>query len=61
MACLCQDCGEYYKVDILIPDELWEKIKPKGKDVGAGLLCGKCIFTKIEGRKGNSAFILQPT
>lgn len=28
MSCTCQDCGNQYKVDLVIPDELWEKIKP---------------------------------
>lgn len=48
MSCKCQDCGKQFKVDLLIPDELWEKIKPEGKEEGAGLLCGSCIMTKIE-------------
>jgi len=46
--CTCQNCGCKYKVDILVPDDLWEKIKPKGKEEGAGLLCGVCIAQKIE-------------
>ena len=48
MSCICQKCGRKYKVDILIDDNLWEKIKPKGKPKGAGLLCGVCIFEGIE-------------
>jgi hypothetical protein len=35
-------------VDILIPNETWERIKPKGRAVGAGLLCGQCIMSRIE-------------
>lgn len=31
-----------------IEDDLWERIKPKGKPKGAGLLCGKCIIEKLE-------------
>ena len=46
--CLCQECGKRYKIDIMIPDELWEKIKPNGKARGAGLLCGSCIMKKLE-------------
>jgi len=46
--CVCQECGKKYSVDLLVPDNLWEKIKPKSKPVGAGLLCGKCIMRKIE-------------
>ena len=49
MSCKCQECGRQYKVDIMVPDELWENyIKPKTKQKGAGLLCGKCIMLKIE-------------
>ncbi len=48
MACKCQECEELYTVDLIIDNELWEKIKPLGKPSGAGLLCGKCIMEKIE-------------
>jgi len=48
MSCTCQGCGKQYKVDLVIPDELWEQIKPNGKPVGAGLLCGACIMNRIE-------------
>lgn len=48
MSCKCQDCGKLYKVDVIVPDALWERIKPAGKPVGAGLLCGSCIITRIE-------------
>ena len=49
MSCKCQGCGKQYKVDLLIPDKLWEeKIKPKGKGKGVGMLCGSCIMMKIE-------------
>ena len=48
MSCTCQECGKKYKVDLLIPDELWEKIKPDKKPYGAGLLCGMCIMRRIE-------------
>ena len=48
MSCKCQECGRQYKVDLLIPNDLWEKIKPAGKPEGAGLLCGSCIMDRIE-------------
>ena len=48
MACICQQCGKDFKVDLIIPDRLWEKIKPDGKPEGAGLLCGACIMDKLE-------------
>jgi hypothetical protein len=38
-----------YKVDLMVPDRVWEKIKPAGKAKGAGLLCGACIMKRIEG------------
>lgn len=46
--CLCQECGNYYKVDLLVPNDIWNIIKPKEKPNGAGLLCGSCIMKKIE-------------
>ncbi len=46
--CKCQGCLRLYQVDIIIPDVLWEQIKPEGKVVGAGLLCGSCIINRIE-------------
>jgi len=48
MSCKCQNCGKYYKVDLVVPDELWNKIKPDGKPEGSGLLCGSCIMARIE-------------
>lgn len=48
MSCVCHGCSSTYKVDIIIPDILWKKIKPISKFVEGGLLCGRCIFEKIE-------------
>jgi hypothetical protein len=48
MCCTCQGCGIGFKVDLLVPDALWEQIKPDGKAPGAGLLCGHCILNRIE-------------
>jgi hypothetical protein len=50
MSCTCQKCGDKYKVDFLVPDKIWEQIKPQHKPVGAGLLCGKCIVEALEER-----------
>lgn len=50
--CKCQECGIDYETDILIPDTLWEEIKPVGKAEGAGLLCPSCIGRKIEEMAG---------
>ena len=46
--CTCQECGMTYRVDVNVPDDLWERIKPAGRPQGAGLLCGVCIFRRIE-------------
>ena len=48
LSCICQQCGKNYRVDLIVPDSLWQKIKPDGKPEGAGLLCGACIMDKIE-------------
>lgn len=48
MSCRCQECGKQYKVDLIVSDSVWEKIKPIGKSKDAGLLCGSCIMKKIE-------------
>jgi len=48
MPCKCQNCGKNYKVDLIIPDNIWEIIKPLEKPEDAGLLCGACIMNKIE-------------
>ncbi len=48
MSCTCQQCGRRYRVDLLVTDSVWERIKPPGKPEGAGLLCGACIMNKIE-------------
>ena len=55
MACICQECGEKYKVDIMIDSKIWESISPKGNR--SGLLCGKCIINKLEAL-GYGAFYL---
>jgi hypothetical protein len=61
--CKCQGCGEIYKVDVVIPNDLWERIKPEGKPEGAGLLCGTCIFKAIEevGEFGALHLVDRPT
>ena len=59
MSCICQSCEKPYKVDIIVPDDLWERIKPIGKSKGGGLLCGSCIMKKIERDNGYNVFILK--
>lgn len=52
MSCKCQLCDKQYNIDIIVSDELWERIKPPLKLKGAGLLCGACILQKL-GAIGN--------
>jgi len=56
MSCKCQNCEKHFKVDLLIPNKLWEKIKPVSKPCGGGLLCGKCIMDKIENMGDYNSF-----
>ena len=46
MSCLCQECRKQYKIDLIIPDEMWKLISPNKDD--SGLLCGECIMKKLE-------------
>lgn len=55
MACTCQKCGIKYKMDLIIPDELWKKITPSKYEEG-GLLCPSCIVKELEKIKGYSIF-----
>ena len=48
MSCTCQQCGKQYRIDLIIPDNVWEKIRPSGKAKDAGLLCGSCIMERLE-------------
>ena len=53
MSCKCQKCGKQYKVDIIVPNDVWKQIKPTNKTEEAGLLCGSCIIDIIEKRNIN--------
>ena len=57
MSCTCYRCGNKYKVDFIVPEEIWEQIQPEDKPAGAGLLCGKCIVEALE-KRGYSAWKL---
>jgi len=63
MSCRCHECGSYYKIDIIVEDDMWEKIKPDGAKIGAGMLCPVCIALKIsvvtEKEVGYGAFRLE--
>lgn len=58
--CLCQMCGLPFKVDVMVPDDVWERIKPAGKPPGAGLLCGQCILARIETQHTHGVWRLAP-
>lgn len=53
MSCKCQQCGARFRVDIIVRDDLWERIKPKGKARGSGLLCGRCIMDAVLNQFGS--------
>lgn len=44
----CYDCGLSYTEfpDMMIPDELWERINPTEHE-GAGILCPTCIARRL--------------
>lgn len=54
MSCMCQECNWCFRLDLNIPDELWELIKPS-----KGLLCGSCIMIKLQKIFEYSAFELK--
>jgi hypothetical protein len=57
--CTCHSCGRKYKTDLIVPDEIWDKIKPAGSIREGGLLCGTCIITRIENISEYSAWQLR--
>ena len=48
----CYDCGLLYGsdgwVEAVIPDKVWNAIKPDGCDDGCGLLCIACIARRLK-------------
>lgn len=44
--CICQGCDKKYVGDLIVADDIWEKIKPEEKAEGAGLLCPSCIMER---------------
>lgn len=55
--CLCQGCHRRYKVDIMLPDTLWQQIRGPEKP---NLLCGICITSMLELEDKFAAFDLTP-
>ena len=59
--CTCHVCGRRYRVDVLVPDEMWAEIRPEhAASADGGLLCGPCILERIEARGRFAAFNLAP-
>jgi hypothetical protein len=54
---ICQACGRRFKMDLMVPGEIWEKITPSATKHG-GLLCPTCIVERVENLFGFSAFFL---
>lgn len=44
----CQVCRRRYRVDLSVPDALWNMIRPSGKAPGQGMLCGSCIMKRVD-------------
>lgn len=55
--CRCHSCGDHYRVDINVPDEVWRQV---GMPSSSGLLCGKCIANRLEDLGEFNAFALVP-
>lgn len=56
--CRCHACGRRYRVDLVVPDPLWLRIRPPGPVVEAGLLCGPCVMERVEALGEFGAFAL---
>lgn len=56
--CKCQGCGRRYRVDLVVPEDLWRQIRPEGPVVKAGLLCGRCVMDRVEQLGQFGAFVL---
>jgi len=51
----CYDCGLEYGsvgwIEAIIPDKVWDMIRPEGSGKGCGILCINCISRRLA-RKG---------
>lgn len=47
----CADCdmpyGEDGWIEAIIPDKIWNKIRPEGSEEGCGILCISCISNRL--------------
>jgi len=50
----CYDCGLEYNsdswIEAIIPDKVWDEIRPDGCGKGCGILCISCIARRIAER-----------
>lgn len=53
--CRCHACHRLYRVDLMIPDEMWREITPGAS--GEVMLCGACIMARLD-QHGFAAFSL---
>lgn len=56
--CTCQRCNSKYKVDFILPDNLYREITGC---VDNGLFCGRCLVELIEERDQFNAYFLKET
>lgn len=53
--CTCSVCGKLYRTDIIVPDTLWENIKPRN----GNLLCGSCLLRRVANLREFGAYRLE--
>ena len=50
----CYDCGLQYGsigwIEAIIPDKVWDMIRPEGSGKGCGILCINCISRRLARR-----------
>lgn len=56
--CRCDICHKLYKVDLLLPDDLWRKINSHIDVAQERMLCGRCIMQLIERQDEFAAYRL---
>ena len=45
--CRCQECGYFFYSDVVLSNDLWNRIRLEGKPESGGLLCGNCIGRRL--------------
>jgi hypothetical protein len=43
----CEVCGHGIVIDAIVRHDVWEIIKPEGKDRGCGILCANCMVAAL--------------